>query len=319
MASAGKKNNVQVCLRFRPMNSKQEKNEKPAWKPSSNSVTELRHDKETRNYTYDHIFGPTACTQDVYNDVGEDLVNNVLQGINGTLFAYGQTSCGKTFTMHGNEDGTSVGLLQLATRAIFRHIHNATAKREFMLHISYIEIYNEKISDLLSSSTKKLQIRLNRAGETYVDSTKKIVSCEADIYDALKRGNKQRHVGSTDMNARSSRSHTIFKIMIESREKQNRRESTDDYDGAVLVSHLNLVDLAGSENARQTSAAGVRLREAGNINKSLLTLSRVIHQISSNKAAHVNFRDSKLTFILKPSLAGVCVTMITHLLTKNRK
>ena len=98
MASAGEKNNVQVCLRFRPMNSKQEKNEKTAWKPTSNSVTELRHDRETRNYTYDHIFGPTANTQDVYNDVGEDLVNNVLQGINGTLFAYGQTSCGKTFT-----------------------------------------------------------------------------------------------------------------------------------------------------------------------------------------------------------------------------
>ena len=306
MAAASEQNNVKVCVRFRPMNSKREKGEEAAWKPGRQSVSELQHGKETKNYTFDHIFGPSASTQNVYDEVGESLVQSTMKGINGTLFAYGQTSCGKTFTMHGNEDGTSAGLLQLATRAIFRHI-NGTAKREFMLRISYIEIYNEQISDLLSNDNKKLHIRLNKSGETYVDSKKKVVSCEADIYNALKLGNKKRHVGSTNMNERSSRSHTIFKIMIESYERQNRRDSTDDYDGAVLVSHLNLVDLAGSENARQTSAAGVRLREAGNINKSLLTLSRVIQQISSTNStnAHVNFRDSKLTFILKPSLAGV--------------
>ena len=303
MAAASEENNVKVCVRFRPMNSKREKNEEAAWKPGRQCVEEIQHGKESKNYTFDHVFGPATNTQTVYDEVGEGLVKSALKGINGTLFAYGQTSCGKTFTMHGNEDGTSVGLLQLATRAIFRHI-NDTAKREFMLRISYIEIYNEQISDLLSSDNKKLHIRLNKSGETYVDSKKNVVSCEADIYEALKVGNKKRHVGSTNMNERSSRSHTIFKIMIESYERQNRRESKDDYDGAVLVSHLNLVDLAGSENARQTSAAGVRLREAGNINKSLLTLSRVIHQISSKTKAHVNFRDSKLTFILKPSLAG---------------
>lgn len=146
----------------------------------------------------------------------------------------------------------------------------------------------------------------------YVDalSTRsQVVTDVQSIMSAMRRGGKLRETNATDMNKHSSRSHTIFRLMMESKERSTRRLSGDDIDGAILESHLNLVDLAGSESVRHTHAAGTRLKEAGKINKSLLMLSRVINQIGSG-AGFIAFRDSKLTHILQPSLAGNCMTAL---------
>jgi centromeric protein E len=190
----------------------------------------------------------------------------------------------------------------------------ASKDREFLLRCSYVEIYNEVVRDLLNINNKEqVKIREHSSKGVYLDCHEECITSASDIADLLAVGEKHRHNGVTNMNAQSSRSHTIFKIVIESRERSvkddgedERRKSGEDetfVDKAVRVASLNLVDLAGSENAKQTGAEGERLREASNINKSLLTLARVISTLAANGGVdnnkHINFRDSKLTRILQ--------------------
>ncbi len=195
-------------------------------------------------FTYDHIYGTESRTRDIYDQMVDPIVNSVVEGVHGTVFAYGQTSCGKTYTMQGH--GSTPGILQMAVLGIFEKIESCP-DREFLFRVSYIEIYNEVVRDLLDPSCSVLKIRESRTRGVFVEAAERIITNFSDITAALRFGDKQRHVEETKMNERSSRSHTIFKITLESKERVSD-DGDEEEDGAVLVAHLNLVDLAGSEN-----------------------------------------------------------------------
>ncbi|AQL01250.1 Kinesin-like protein KIN-7K chloroplastic [Zea mays] len=219
-----------------------------------------------------------------------------MEGINGTIFAYGVTSSGKTHTMHG--DQRSPGIIPLAVKDAFSIIQE-TPKREFLLRVSYLEIYNEVVNDLLNPSGQNLRIREDLQG-TFVEGIKEeVVLSPAHALSLIAAGEEHRHVGSTNFNLLSSRSHTIFTLTIESSGPCS--ESSEEE--AVTFSQLNLIDLAGSESSR-AETTGVRRKEGSYINKSLLTLGTVISKLTDGKATHVPFRDSKLTRLLQSSLSG---------------
>ena len=196
-------------------------------------------------FHFDNVFGKEAGTDTVFNKVGRKIVDGVMKGINGTIFAYGQTSSGKTFTMQGCEE--SPGIVALAAECIFNSIKQH-ADRDFVVRVSYIEVYNEKINDLLNPSEdgdatgKDMVIEKNDVNAEY-----HLITCASDVMESLLFGEKYRHVGSTDMNEHSSRSHTIFRITVESKIRGAKIGLSD---GRALLATLNLVDLAGSENAR---------------------------------------------------------------------
>ncbi|XP_068663517.1 kinesin-like protein KIN-7D, chloroplastic isoform X2 [Aristolochia californica] len=218
-----------------------------------------------------------------------------MEGINGTIFAYGVTSSGKTHTMHG--DQRSPGIIPLAVKDAFSIIQE-TPSREFLLRVSYLEIYNEVVNDLLNPTGQNLRIREDNQG-TFVEGIKEeIVLSPAHALSLIAAGEAQRHVGSNNFNLMSSRSHTIFTLTIESSPCGENSEGE-----AVSLSQLNLIDLAGSESSK-AETTGVRRKEGSYINKSLLTLGMVISKLTDGKAAHIPYRDSKLTRLLQSSLSG---------------
>ncbi|CAN7942163.1 unnamed protein product, partial [Ixodes hexagonus] len=255
----------------------------------------------------DRIFGPSKCNTDVYQEICRPIVESVMKGFNGTLFAYGQTASGKTRTMMGSDQ--EPGLIPLAVREVFNIIENVP-NREYLLRISYLEIYKENLHDLMKTPPsgayfQSLQLRENADGQPYVQDLTEQTVCSMDaVMKAMKMGERHRHIGCTDLNKRSSRSHTIFKMVIESRIRG------EDNDNAVTVSQLNLVDLAGSERSAEAKTTGERLREGNYINSSLMVLSQVISKLSRGEQGHINFRDSKLTRILQSSLGGNAHTAI---------
>lgn len=252
----------------------------------------------------DHIFDETVPTRELFEKVCRPIVLSTLNGINGSIFAYGQTSSGKTYTMMGDEN--ELGVVPLAAREIFREIEN-NKDRQFLIRVGYIEIYNEKVYDLLDKSNSILKMFETPCGDVSLNSKEFITNCPDQIMQYLEEGNKIKRIGDTNMNERSSRSHTIFRITIESSLIDRMEGAEND---AVQSSTLNLVDLAGSERADQTGASGSRLKEGSHINKSLLSLSCVIQKLSENadNLKYINYRDSKLTRILQASLGGNAVT-----------
>eukprot|EP01082_Thalassiosira_pseudonana_P001518 g1452.t1 g1452 contig10:2120624-2124621(-) len=286
-------------------------------------------------YAYDKVFGEDADTSKIYDELVSDIVESVAnEGINGTVFTYGQTSSGKTFTMQGcgkDEDGT-VGIIQMAAKEIFGSIKAERSENEFggvstsesTVKVSYIEIYNEELRDLLTDNKRKakptaLTIREDKRGSIAVENLKEVAVRSLDqLMEVFRVGESNKAVGSTKMNDRSSRSHAILRITIEKKtvlysergvmgEDKENNEAASPNNKAVVVkssSTLNLVDLAGSESVRLTGASGMQKKEGGMINQSLLTLSKVLMSLGQKKTGHVNYRDSKLTRILKPSLSG---------------
>jgi centromeric protein E len=247
MSSETEEESMFVAVRLRPLNEKEKKRQdEECWKvlPEFDSIALKNSSSKRDTFTYDHIYGTDSKTSDIYDQMVDPIVNSVVEGVHGTVFAYGQTSCGKTYTMQGH--GTTPGILQMAVLGIFEKIESCP-DREFLFRVSYIEIYNEVVRDLLDPSCSVLKIRESRSRGVFVEAAERIVTDFSDITAALKFGEKQRHVEETKMNERSSRSHTIFKIILESKE---RSEDGGEEDGAVLVANLNLVDLAGSENVR---------------------------------------------------------------------
>jgi centromeric protein E len=309
---------------MRPLNTN-EGSYRRVWKvlPKYNSVTQTTADgkplaeKVTGRtfFTFDKTFGEDSDTPAVYQSVAKGIVDSAVSGLNGTIFAYGQTSSGKTFTMQGSgtieqgSAGQAGGIVHMAATDIFKHIE-ANPDRIFHVRASFLEIYNEDVRDLLSPDQKVLQIREDPRRGVFVQSQEEAVSDYASLLQVLFTGEKSRTFACTAMNERSSRSHTIFRVTIESRAKEVEKPAAgqeDDEnrpDGAVRVSTLNLVDLAGSESVRHTGATGDRQKEGGMINQSLLYLSRVIVALGTPNQTHINFRDSKLTRILQPSLSG---------------
>ncbi|XP_046398378.1 centromere-associated protein E-like [Ischnura elegans] len=309
--ASGTDQRIKVGIRVRKLTRKEkDKNQQLQWKYSDNQVWQIdpQNGKKTGNpYTFDYVFGMDSSSQNIFEDLVLPIVESSVKGFNGTIFAYGQTSSGKTYTMMGEK--SEAGIIPLSVN----HVFNSTEKdseREYLIRVSYMEIYNEKIHDLLESQNN-LRIHEDASGNAYVLLKEEIVDCPEKVMAVMKKGEKMRRVGVTDINERSSRSHTIFRITIESRRNQTDLNSSGTYwDDAVHVSHLNLIDLAGSERVVQTKATGDRFKEGCAINKSLFHLGKVISQLSEGRGQYVNFRDSKLTRILESSLGGNAHTAI---------
>ncbi|XP_043401195.1 centromere-associated protein E isoform X3 [Chelonia mydas] len=304
---------VTVCVRMRPLIARE--NEASGdkiqlhWK--SENCTILQVDG-TRTFNYDCVFHSNDSTQQVYEGVAVPIIKSAVQGYNGTIFAYGQTASGKTYTMMGSDK--SMGIIPKAVQDVFKIICEIPG-REFLLRVSYMEIYNETITDLLCDSRKNkpLGIREDFNRNIYVeDLIEEVVVNPEQVMEWLRKGEKKRHYGETKMNEHSSRSHTIFRMIIESRENDPANTNCD---GAVMVSHLNLVDLAGSERASQTGSEGLRLKEGCNINRSLFILGQVIKKLCDDPSGFINYRDSKLTRILQNSLGGNAKTVIICTIT----
>ncbi|XP_074591453.1 kinesin-like protein KIN-7D, chloroplastic [Curcuma longa] len=291
----GSKENVTVTVRFRPLSQREiRQGEEIAWYADGDTVVRSEHNP-TLAYVYDRVFGPTTTTRHVYDVAAQHVVSGAMEGVNGTIFAYGVTSSGKTHTMHG--DQRSPGIIPLAVKDAFSIIQE-TPSREFLLRVSYLEIYNEVVNDLLNPAGQNLRIREDTQG-TFVEGIKEeVVLSPAHALSLIAAGEEHRHVGSNNFNLLSSRSHTIFTLTIESSPCGDCGEG-----GAVNFSQLNLIDLAGSESSR-AETTGVRRKEGSYINKSLLTLGTVIAKLTDGKATHIPYRDSKLTRLLQSSLSG---------------
>ncbi|XP_022725149.1 kinesin-like protein KIN-7D, mitochondrial isoform X2 [Durio zibethinus] len=284
---------ISVTIRFRPLNEKEfQRGDEIAWYADGDKFVRNEYNPAIA-YAFDRVFGPHATSQEVYEVAAKPVVKAAMEGVNGTVFAYGVTSSGKTHTMHGDQNAP--GVIPLAIKDVFSIIQD-TPGREFLLRVSYLEIYNEVINDLLDPTGQHLRIREDAQG-TYVEGIKEeVVLSPGHALSFIAAGEEHRHVGSNNFNLLSSRSHTIFTLMIES------SAHGDEYDG-VVFSQLNLIDLAGSESSK-TETTGLRRKEGSYINKSLLTLGTVIGKLSEGKASHVPYRDSKLTRLLQSSLSG---------------
>ncbi|CAN1320120.1 Kinesin-like protein KIN-7D, mitochondrial [Linum perenne] len=266
---------ISVTIRFRPLSEREfQRGDEIAWYADGDKAVRNEYNPATA-YAFDKVFGPHTNTEDVYDIAARPVVKAAMEGINGTVFAYGVTSSGKTFTMHG--DQSAPGIIPLAIKDVFSMIQ-------------------EVINDLLDPTGQNLRVREDAQG-TYVEGIKEeVVLSPGHALSFIAAGEEHRHVGSNNFNLFSSRSHTIFTLMIES------SAHGDEYDG-VIFSQLNLIDLAGSESSK-TETTGLRRKEGAYINKSLLTLGTVIGKLSEGRASHVPYRDSKLTRLLQSSLSG---------------
>ena len=296
-----------VAIRMRPLNEKETGREDAGrvWKVSKKNwvaqmtLTGKPLDERVRGrnfFEFDKTFGEKSTTREVYSEVAQEITNKVVEGINGTIFAYGQTSSGKTFTMQGagtiqdgaNNEGS--GIVHMAARDIFSQVSRDT-ERVYVVRVSFVEIYMEEVFDLLvtrrDNQRNVLSIREDPTRGVFVNATENIVTDFESLLRTLFAGERNRSFASTEMNQRSSRSHTIFRVTVESRRKANPRDDGDDEedeecfdddgekstgsrdneDGPVRIATLNLVDLAGSESVRHTGATGERQKEGGLINK----------------------------------------------------
>ncbi|XP_064614388.1 kinesin-like protein KIF11-A [Liolophura sinensis] len=316
-----KDQHIQVSVRCRPLNNTEKRQ-------SSYSVVETIPDKRevvvkekiginphTKTFSFDHVFAAHTPQIEVYKGIVTPIIEEVLMGYNCTIFAYGQTGTGKTFTMEGErtEDATIsweedplCGIIPRAMHNIFERLQ--ASEVEYSVRVSFLELYNEELFDLLGSGNDTLRLKI------YEDGTKKgsvviqgleeiVVNNKNDVYQILERGSAKRQTAATLMNASSSRSHTVFSAII------HTKENSIDGEELLKTGKLNLVDLAGSENIGRSGAVDKRAREAGNINQSLLTLGRVITALVEH-APHIPYRESKLTRLLQDSLGGKTKTSI---------
>ena len=263
------------------------------------------------SYHFDKVFNSAASQEFVYRSVVAEVVEDTIKGFNCTVFAYGQTGTGKTFTMEGHRTeirkgdspfwyGEHAGMIPRAAQHIFQRMD--ACSNDYSVKVSYLELYNEDVFDLLQESglPKSLQVLQSENGKgVMVAGLQQFqVNSPEDIFRILESAANRRHVAETDINKKSSRSHCIFTITIRIKEiAENGEES-------IRVGKLNLVDLAGSENVKKSGVKDVTMKQATMINKSLLTLRRVITALSSDRVSHIPFRDSKLTRLLQESLGG---------------
>ncbi|KAF7879015.1 hypothetical protein EAF04_000215 [Stromatinia cepivora] len=322
------KGNVIVSVRVRPDANSDGDNSKSVgeWLIDGRRSLVAYRGKEGGDYYYDNVFSQNDNNARVYDASAKRLVRRVMEGYHGTVFAYGMTGTGKTFSMQGTDK--MPGVIPLAITDIFSYIRE-TPSREFLLRVSYLEIYNEKIHDLLSASTgpatgpgaaqtEEIKLREDSKRGVYATPLKEeIVQSPTQLLRVIFRGDQARRTSSTQFNARSSRSHAVVQIVVESRERipggtaMNENKRSGLVPGGVRVSTLSLIDLAGSERAAETKE---RRTEGSHINKSLLTLGTVIARLSGNKdkdgkpmdkdGKHLPYRDSKLTRLLQGALSG---------------
>ncbi|CAG8665270.1 14885_t:CDS:10, partial [Funneliformis caledonium] len=293
------RNNIRVVCRFRPQNSREiREGGVPIISYDENGETCRMEGKEFQgNFTFDRIFPPETHQKFFFDESIKPIVDDVIGGYNGTVFAYGQTGSGKTHTMMGDMDNEEFkGLIPRIVEQIFQSIISSPSTMEYTVKVSYMEIYMEKIRDLLNPQNDNLPIHEEKNRGVYVKGLLEVyVSSVQEVYEVMKRGGNARIVAYTNMNAESSRSHSIFVITV------NQKNLSD---GSVKSGKLSLVDLAGSEKVGKTGASGQTLEEAKKINKSLSALGMVINALTDGKSTHIPYRDSKLTRILQESLGG---------------
>ncbi|RLN96471.1 hypothetical protein BBJ28_00000621 [Nothophytophthora sp. Chile5] len=297
--------NVQVAVRCRPLNAREKAAGRGAivqCKPNANEVAVVKR----KTYHFDRVFGQYSTQKDVFQAVVRPAVDEALAGYNCTVFAYGQTGTGKTYTMQGNltPDHEMAGVIPRSIRCIFDALE--ASGEEFSVRVSFLQLYNEELKDLLDpNEDKKLRLMEDaKRGGVYCQNLLEVTATTAKhVYDLVNTGVKNRITSETLMNENSSRSHSIFTIRIHSKEHSPAGEDL------LRVGQLNLVDLAGSECVGRSGARNARAREAGTINQSLLTLGRVITALVDN-LPHVPYRDSKLTRLLQESLGGRAKTTI---------
>ena len=291
-------NTIKVVARFRPQN-------KIELSAGSEQIVEftgedtctVSSNEATGAFTFDRVFPTDARQQDVFDYSIRNTVDDVLAGYNGTVFAYGQTGSGKTYTMMGADigDPEAKGIIPRIVEQIFDRIMKSDSSIEFMVKVGYMEIYMEKIRDLLVPHNDNLPIHEDKQRGVYVKGLHEFyVGSIEEVYMMLDKGGQARAVAATNMNQESSRSHSIFVIEV-----TQKNES-----GSARSGRLFLVDLAGSEKVGKTGASGQTLEEAKKINKSLSSLGNVINALTDSKSTHIPYRDSKLTRILQESLGG---------------
>ncbi|KAI5057401.1 hypothetical protein GOP47_0027416 [Adiantum capillus-veneris] len=316
--------NVQVLLRCRPFNDEELRSNAPQVVTCHDLQREVAVSQNIagkqldRVFTFDKVFGTQSQQKDLYDQAIVPIVNEVLEGFNCTIFAYGQTGTGKTYTMEGagrnsrnGELPPDAGVIPRAIKQIFDTLELQNA--EYSVKVTFLELYNEETTDLLApedisklmdDKRKPLSLMEDGKGGVIVRGLEEvIVTNSVEIFNLLDRGSSKRRTAETLLNKQSSRSHSIFSITI------HIKEATPEGEELIKCGKLNLVDLAGSENICRSGAREGRAREAGEINKSLLTLGRVITSLVEH-LGHVPYRDSKLTRLLRDSLGGRTKTCI---------
>lgn len=297
---------IQVVCRFRPLNEK-EKNISQEYccefLDYSQVMVRSTSENNTYKFNFDRVFDPKSNQQEVYDFAAKHIVESVLEGFNGTIFAYGQTSSGKTHTMQGIIDNPEKeGIIPRMIRHMFNFIVNSSSDTEYIVKVSMIEIYMEKIKDLIDPERTNLNVREDKAKGIYIeDLSEHYVVSEDEVLEIMKLGSDNRSVAATNMNEHSSRSHSMFIMTIH----QNNVK-----DLSAKTGKLYLVDLAGSEKISKTGATGLTLEEAKTINKSLTTLGMVINSLTDGKSTHIPYRESKLTRVLQESLGGNAKTCL---------
>ncbi|VDD77694.1 unnamed protein product [Mesocestoides corti] len=309
---------VRVIVRCRPLNNREKALECKEIisidsKRGQCSISNYSRAKDqTKTFFFDGAYDSLSTTEEIYADVVYPLVEGVTEGYNGTVFAYGQTGCGKSFTMQGvSTDPVNKGVIPRS----FEHIFETTAAMsnvKYLIHASFLEIYNEEIRDLLGKDQKaKCDLKEHPERGVFVAGlSMHKVKCVEDCKLIMDQGGKNRHVGATLMNADSSRSHSIFTIYLEMT-VADEGTNTDH----IRAGKLNLVDLAGSERQSKTNATGDRLKEATKINLSLSALGNVISALVDSSSKHIPYRDSKLTRLLQDSLGGNTKTLMVACLS----
>uniref|UniRef100_A0A8C2B4U7 plus-end-directed kinesin ATPase n=1 Tax=Cyprinus carpio TaxID=7962 RepID=A0A8C2B4U7_CYPCA len=313
---------VKVAVRVRPFNSREtSKESKCIIQMSGNTTTIInpKAPKETKSFNFDYSYwshtSPEdinyASQQQVYRDIGEEMLLHSFEGYNVCIFAYGQTGAGKSYTMMGKQEKDQEGIIPLLCEDLFTKINgkNTDNNMSYSVEVSYMEIYCERVRDLLNPKNKgNLRVREHPLLGPYVEDLSKLaVTSYNDIQDLMDSGNKARTVAATNMNETSSRSHAVFNIIFTQKRYDSETDNTSE-----KVSKISLVDLAGSERADSTGAKGTRLKEGANINKSLTTLGKVISalaEVVSNKKkkkveSFIPYRDSVLTWLLRENLGG---------------
>ncbi|KAL4507004.1 hypothetical protein ABPG72_001425 [Tetrahymena utriculariae] len=271
-------------------------------------------------FSFDNVYDQDSTQEEVYENTAKQSVMNVLQGFNATIMAYGQTGTGKTFTMEGfkyNSMDPQRGIIPRSIEEIFKYIENCSNEStQFMVRASYLQIYNEVISDLIRTDRNNLLIREDKKRGVFVDGLSEwAVRNPTEIFSLIQRGAQFRRTAATKMNDVSSRSHAVFIIIVE--QMTFNGDEASQHSKQIRVGKLNLVDLAGSERVRVTGATGKRLEECKKINQSLSCLGNVISALTDSKSpkSHIPYRDSKLTRLLEDSLGGNCKTTMMAMIS----
>ncbi|XP_073794259.1 kinesin-like protein KIF1B isoform X46 [Danio rerio] len=309
---------VKVAVRVRPFNSRETgKESKCIIQMQGNSTTILnpKNPKEPKTFSFDYSYwshtspdDPSFASQNqVYNDIGKEMLQHAFEGYNVCIFAYGQTGAGKSYTMMGKQEEGQEGIIPQLCEELFEKINdNNNEEISYSVEVAYMEIYCERVRDLLNPKNKgNLRVREHPLLGPYVEDLSKLaVTSYTDIADLMDAGNKARTVAATNMNETSSRSHAVFTIVFTQRKYDSETDLSTE-----KVSKISLVDLAGSERADSTGAKGTRLKEGANINKSLTTLGKVISALAEvskkkKKTDFIPYRDSVLTWLLRENLGG---------------